>query len=98
MVARSGVSAHPDVPIADAARACASAHLARSRSPGEGIEQGHYVLLVLRAQGADADVERTVLPEHIILQHRVRNLGAGAVCRASAGLVMVMRASDRPGG
>src|ERR1700739_4909896 len=94
MVARSGVAAYADVPIADAARAGTGASLVRSSSLAEGIEQGHHILLVLRAQRADADVERAVLPEQIVLQHRVRDLGAGPVGSASAGFVMAIRAGD----
>ena len=96
MVTRSSVSAHADVPIADAAGAGTRARLTPSRSLAEGIEQRHHVLLVLRAQSSDADVERAVLPEHIVLQSRVRNLGARPVGGARARLVMAIRAGDRP--
>jgi len=43
--------------------------------PNPGIQRND-VLLVLRAEGPDADVERTVLVEHIVIQDRVRDLRA----------------------
>src|ERR1700686_311102 len=85
MVSGCSVSAHADVPVADASGATTCDRLARcwrtSRRPGRGeccVKQRDHVLLVQRpgAERTPSDVEGTVLPEHVVIQLWVRDLGA----------------------
>src|ERR1700674_1281619 len=94
MVGRPCVAAHANVPIVscDAGPGSSCNHrasalsrrgvylwLAGRRGRGKRIVHRDHVLLELRAEGADADVVRTVLPEYIVRQLGIRHTLAGAV-------------------
>ena len=76
MIGRPRVATHAEVPIA-AGRASSGSPLGGSsaaNSAGEArVIQRDYVLLVLgsRPRGADADLERAVLPNDVIAENRV---------------------------
>ena len=77
MIGRPRVAAHAEVPIAPG-RATAGGRLGRSSAAksadGEArVIQRDYVLLVLGSgpRGADADLERAVLPNDVIAENRV---------------------------
>ena len=74
MVGRPRVAADADVPVADARGALAGSGLHRGGCPSEGVEQRDEVLLVQGSltQVAHPDVERAVLPDHVVLQQGVR--------------------------
>jgi len=76
MVARARVAAHANVPIAHGRRASTGCRLARCCRRSKPIIERNYVLLVQssRTTGAYANVERTVLPEHIVGQKRIETL------------------------
>src|SRR5207253_2062150 len=66
-----------------------SRRLARRRRPAERVIQRDDVLLVLgaRTERPHADVERTVLPEDVVVQLRIREGPAGSVAGCAAGVV-----------
>src|ERR1700693_3807996 len=81
MTARSLVSAHADVPVLCIRIASAGRSLIRHCCPRRPARERCFIqrddiLLVLRAERTYADVERTVLPEEIVRQIRIRNGGA----------------------
>src|SRR5205807_807958 len=92
MVARSRVAAYANVPVARPALARAGRSLIQRRN------QCDYVLLIQgsRTERAYCDVERTVLPEHIVRQNWVRVLPASSIVRRGARIV-ACRAGDSRG-
>src|SRR5205807_8547337 len=92
MVARSRVAAYANVPVARPALARAGRSLIQRRN------QCDYVLLIQgpSTERAYCDVERTVLPEHIVRQNWVRVLPASSIVRRGARIV-ACRAGDSRG-
>src|ERR1700682_3808628 len=96
MVVRPRVAAHADVPIAGGGAGTGGRLMRRSRR-SERVIQRDYILLVLRAERAHADVVRTVLPEHIVSQQGIGELSASPIHGRSTRSIMARGADDRRG-
>src|SRR5258706_16470146 len=78
MVCRARVASHTDVPVvrpgSPGRNAGAGERLAGRSCSAEGVIQRNHVLLVQGScsQRAHGNVERTILPEYIVLQYRYR--------------------------